>query len=238
MSWLFSQALVAAYSAENSLDGEQFALSNTNPMPQAFLPQGKMTGFSKRSLSGMTFGLLTENLGGALLTWFRAAFPARTSASQGGAQELTANDPDSGEKWQGSFTRYDPATLSWKTHQHLLAGGLEEFSEAWPRWGLMQGGECWALDTSGLGICGNESGWWLPTCGKNEFKGAGKQRYRGSVEFRGAKMSEGLRTCMDDPIYLTPCFAEYAMGWPIMWTGLAQLAMDKFQQWQHSHGLF
>ena len=60
----------------------------------------------------------------------------------------------------------------------------------------------------------------LPTIGKNEPKGASRNRYRGSEHFRGAKMSEGLRTCEDDPIYLHPSFAEAVMGYPIGWTEL------------------
>jgi hypothetical protein len=57
----------------------------------------------------------------------------------------------------------------------------------------------------------------LPTLGKNETKGAGRLRYQGSPHFRGAKMSEGLRTSKDDPIYLHPSFAEAVMGFPIGW---------------------
>jgi hypothetical protein len=60
----------------------------------------------------------------------------------------------------------------------------------------------------------------LPTLGKNEPKGAGKARYRGSPEFRGAKMSEGLRSGPGDPIYLHPDFAEEVMGFPPGWTAL------------------
>lgn len=60
----------------------------------------------------------------------------------------------------------------------------------------------------------------LPTIGKNEPKGASRNRYRGSVHFRGAKMCEGLRISEDDPIYLHPSFAEAAMGFPIGWTEL------------------
>lgn len=60
----------------------------------------------------------------------------------------------------------------------------------------------------------------LPTLGKNEFKGSSRKRYRGSPHFRGAKMSEGLRTSLDDPIYLHPSFAELVMGYQIGWTEL------------------
>lgn len=60
----------------------------------------------------------------------------------------------------------------------------------------------------------------LPTLGKQEPKGSSKKRFRGSPHFRGAKMSEGLRICEDDPIYLHPSFAEAVMGFPIGWTAL------------------
>lgn len=38
--------------------------------------------------------------------------------------------------------------------------------------------------------------------------------------FRGAKASEGLRICEDDPIYLNPYFGERMMGFQIGWTEL------------------
>lgn len=75
----------------------------------------------------------------------------------------------------------------------------------------------------------------LPTTGANEYKGSGKDRYINSTHFRGAKMSEGLRTCETDPIYLNPCFAEAMMGWPLEWSVLKPLATDKFQEWQQQH---
>jgi hypothetical protein len=64
----------------------------------------------------------------------------------------------------------------------------------------------------------------LPTISKQEPKGSSRKRYLGSPHFRGAKMSEGLRTCEDDPIYLHPSFAEAVMGFPIGWTALDPLA--------------
>jgi hypothetical protein len=58
----------------------------------------------------------------------------------------------------------------------------------------------------------------LPTIGANEGKGSSSVRFRGSPHFRGAKMSEGLRTCQSDPIYTHPNFAEAVMGFPKDWT--------------------
>ncbi len=74
----------------------------------------------------------------------------------------------------------------------------------------------------------------LPTIGKNE--GSASARFTGSRDFRGAKMSEGLRTCKTDPIYLNPLFAELVMMWPSGWTDLQPLATAKCQSAQLSRG--
>lgn len=37
---------------------------------------------------------------------------------------------------------------------------------------------------------------------------------------------------------LNPTWVEWLMGWPLGWTALGPLAMDRFQQWKHSHGRF
>lgn len=122
--------------------------------------------------------------------------------------------------WLASF---DPLTSSWRTSQHSLEGGLTEFSEALPRSGTMRNGTLYQLAplvsltlATGCGL--------LPTLGKNEPKGAGRLRFKGSPQFRGAKMSEGLRHGPSDPIYLHPDFAELAMGFPAGWTVLARSA--------------
>ena len=61
---------------------------------------------------------------------------------------LKENGRDSGASSQGSSAKYDPQELKWKTRQRSLFGGLTEFSETWPRWGILQGGEFWGLSMS------------------------------------------------------------------------------------------
>jgi hypothetical protein len=143
MSWLYSQALVEEYLVENFLDGEQSAPLNGNPIQQAYCAPDKMTVFSRLSRFGMTYKPLTESRGEELLTLYLEDFHARTLVPQEKAQELTENDQGCGEKWRASFTKYDPNSSLWKTHQCSLLGGLDEFLETWPQWGLMRGGECW-----------------------------------------------------------------------------------------------
>jgi hypothetical protein len=143
MSWLFSQALVEEYLGDISSDGEPSVPSSGNPTQQAYLPPDKMTDFSRLSRFGMTYKPLTEDRGETLLTLYREVFHAKTLAQQDEGQELTENEVGCGVKWHGSFTRYDPNSSSWKTHQCLLLGDLEPYLQTWPRWGLMRSGECW-----------------------------------------------------------------------------------------------
>jgi hypothetical protein len=236
MSWLFSRALVEEYLGESSLDGEQSAPLSGKPTQQAYCAPGKMTDFSRLSRFGMTYKPLMENLGQELLTLFREDFLAKTSAQQEKAQELMESEAECGEKWHASFTKYDLDSSLWRTHQCSLLGGLDEFLETWPQWGLMRDGECWEQHQLEPFICESEFGLSLPTTGANEGKGSSQKRYRNSPHFRGAKTSEALRICETDPIYLNPSFAELIMMWPVGWTDLKPLATDKSLYVQQQHG--
>ncbi len=158
MSWLFSRVLVEEYLGGNSLDGEQSVLSNGNLTQQAYCAPDKMTVFSRLSRFGMTFKPLTDILGEDLSMSSVVAFHVRTLVQQGGGLESMESDPECGEKWRGSFTKYDQDSRSWKTHQCSLLGDLEPFLETWPRWGLMRDGECWEQQTLEQTIRGTESG--------------------------------------------------------------------------------
>jgi len=158
MSWLYSQALVEEYLAGSCSDGEQSAPSNGSNTQLAYCAPDKMTDFSRLSRFGMTYKPLTESRGEELLTLYLEVFHAKTSAQQEKAQELTANEAECGEKWRASFAKYDPDSVLWRTHQCSLLGGLDEFLETWPQWGLMRDGECWEQRTLEQTIRGTEFG--------------------------------------------------------------------------------
>ena len=172
MSWLFSQALVAAYSAAHCSDGEPSSPSSANPTPQAYLHSDRMTAFSRLSRFGMTFAPLTEHRGAELLTWYLAGFRARTLAQPERALESTEPAAECGHTWPESLARYDRGTHSWKTPQCSLLEGLDEFSETWPRWGMMRDGVCWAQVTPERHTEESEFGfshlWPSPTSSSND----------------------------------------------------------------------
>jgi hypothetical protein len=235
MSWLYSRALVEEYSGDISLDGEQSVLSSGNPIPQAYCAPDKMMVFSRLSRFGITFKPLTEDRGETLLMSYLAAFPAKTSLPQEKAQGLTESDQECGEKWRGSFTKYDPDSSLWKTHQCSLLGDWEPFSETWPRWGLMRNGECWEQQMLAHRTSETESGlWqWWPTPTVNDSKNSTlppSQIHHDNIP--GALLRKGEKPGSQ----LNPMWVEWLMGWPLGWTDLKPLEMDKFQQWQEKHG--
>ena len=82
MSWLFSQALVAAYSPDNCSDGTPSAQLNVMPTPQLFWRNDKMTDCSIFSRFGLTSQPLTADRGEVVLTSYLVAFPVRISVRQ------------------------------------------------------------------------------------------------------------------------------------------------------------
>lgn len=88
MSWLFSQALVAEYSAATSLDGAPSAPLSVMPTPHRFWRNDKTMEPSQLSLFGLTCAVLTEDHGEALLMWFRGGFPCTNISICGDASGL------------------------------------------------------------------------------------------------------------------------------------------------------
>jgi hypothetical protein len=244
MSWLFSQALVEEFSEAICLDGEQSVQLNGNSTQQAYCAPDKMTAFSRLSQSGMMYRPLTENRGEELLMSYRAGFHAKTSQSQGGGLELTENEAECGEKWLGSFTKWDPDSSLWRTHQCSLLGDLEPFSETWPQWGLMRNGECWEQRTLEQTIRGIESGllqkWPTPdaSCGQRgtqpnwtpKRKSGHTAQYTINQAVRDMEKSSGGK--------LNPMWVEWLMGWPLGWTDLKPLEMDKSHCVPQPHGIY
>jgi len=264
MSWLYSQALVEEYLGENCLDGEQSALSNGNHTQLAYCAPDKMTVFSRLSRFGMTYKPLMADRGEELLTLYLAGFHVKTSVPQEKAQELMENDQECGEKWHGSFVKYDPNTFLWKTHQCSLLGDLDEFLETWPQWGLMRDGECWEQRTLERLTKGTESGlsekfptpitddanhrtnpaqlrrqtiklsvmaahnkWPTPVC--QDSRHATTRHLDPKSNHWKSNLGEVVMSLEKPNIggRLNPTWVEWLMGWPLGWTDLKPLEMDK-----------
>lgn len=115
------------------------------------------------------------------------------------------------------FAWYDRRSQCWRTWQRCFIEEWGRFSATWPPSGMTRNGIAYALPTLDCPMRGKEF-LLLPTLTANEGKGTSRKRYRGSEDFRGSKMSEGLRTCRSDAAYTNPNFAEAVMGLEKDWT--------------------
>ena len=222
MSWLYSRALVEAFSVGSSSDGGLFAPLKSTDMPQAFWSLDKMMVTYRPSRFGMTFGLLTEDRGKALLKSFQEASRAKISRRRAKVAELKANARACGQNLPVSFAKYNLNTCSWRTHPCSPPEESTEFSGTWPKWGSMRDGECLELETPARRTKETGSGWW-PTPIKADAHGHKQPgTLPGELGCNGGEMN--------------PDWVEWLMGWPIGWTDLRPLAMDRFQQWRDSHG--
>jgi hypothetical protein len=192
-----------------------------------------------------------------------ADFLAKTSALPGAETGSTANGADCGEKWQGSWAKYDRGSFLWRTHQFSLAGDLEPFSETWPRSGSMRHGECFLRPTAELRTSANDSGLW-PTPVASDTGSRNKRYAQGGTqlslavklyptptagnhksggylgEWGGSRARERMRELVpNEEMFgpLNPEWVEWLMGWPAGWSGLEPLATAKCQEWRRQHSL-
>ena len=241
MSWLFSQVLVAEYLGENSLDGEPSVPLNGNNTQLAYCAPDKMTEFSRLSRFGMMFKPLTESLGEELLMLYRAGFHAKTSPQQARGGVLKAKEVECGKRWQGLLARYDPNTHSLRTVQCSLLEDLNECLQTWPKWGSMRNGECfqqpmWEQTTSEkeYGLLQR-----IPTPDANMGKRGTQENWqpvRPSGQPAQYPINQYLRDLTKTTGKPNPMWCEWLMGWPMQWTDLKPLEMDKSHFVQQQHG--
>lgn len=225
MSWHYLRGQEAASWEENSLDGVPSALLNLIPTLAGSCSHGSVMEPCPDSRSGMTFEHLTASRGGATSTSLAAASHAKISPRAAKARASTEANLACGAKWPASFARYDPDTSSWKTHQCSLLGGFAKYSETWPRWGTMRGGECWEHTTPALHTSGIDSGSWLPTPTADD---TGHRTKRYSQGGQALSLVVGGK--------LNPPWVEWLMGWPVGWTALEPLVTDRCRPWLRLHG--
>ena len=155
-----------------------------------------------------------------------------------GSQESEA---DCSTNWPGSFGFWDQESLSWKTSQRCLLGGLMPFSGRWPRSGTMRSGNVYQRRPLVPRISGTEYLFW-PTPRANDAEKRGNvannkrnglvsaAKYwptpRASEVVNGKNIRGGLgltsTVLKEEGIdgKLNPNWVEWLMGFPIGHTDL------------------
>ena len=139
---------------------------------------------------------------------FAEASPAKTSARQEGKPGLKESGAACGPNMQESLATFDPVSLSWRTSQICLFGGLSEFSETWPRSGTMLNGIAYQLLPLVRLTDATVSGLWpTPLASETGFR-------RGKFPQGGTSLSTAIGGTPNPP------WVEWLMGFPIGWTDL------------------
>jgi hypothetical protein len=227
MSWLFSQALVAEYSAVTSSDGAPSAPSSVMPTRHKFWRNDKPMDCSRLSRFGLTCAVLTEGHGEALLTWFREGFLARTSRPQATAWESQDPAPDCGGKWHELSMREE--VLPW-------------CSVTLPKWGMTRDGVLSERLTSERPTSETGSGssqktpisrWPTPVASMSKGSSPAALTRKSGADRSNDRLDHAVMAL--DGGHLNPEWVEWLMGWPIGWTDLRPLATDRFQSWLREH---
>jgi len=140
-----------------------------------------------------------------------------------------------GPQLSNQLASYDRSSRSWKTSQiSLLTNTLDEYSETWPKSGMIVNGILYRRPSLVHPISEKESGYW-PTPRTSDGNTPASKRIinaknkQGEFQLREAVIgdkSAGL---------LNPTWVEWLMGWPIGWTDLNVLEMDgSFKLWLES----
>ncbi len=236
MSWLFSRALVEAYSPVTFSGGRPSAPSRTTGSPPPFFSHGKMTARFPRILSGMTCAPLTEEYGEAVLTSYLAASHVKIYPAQ--VPEPESLDPGlgSGKKCPESWERYDLDLSSLKTRRGSKSSGLKSSCEILPPSGMMWSGACWehpmlAPPTSAKGSGSSR----IPTPTAGDAKASGS-RNAGSKANPGISLTDWVRgdggTGRTQPGgKLNPTWVEWLMNWPLGWTNCYQDIRESQRMW-------
>ncbi len=250
MSYTYLQEQGAVSSAECFSDIPQFVLSRLNLTGDKSCCSANGTESYPGSPYGMMSAPLTENLGVDSLMSSAVDFPAKIFPQQGKVLALKEVEADCGGSSSEWFAKYDQKLSLWKTRQPSLFEGLESSWEIWPQSGTMQSGTCFQQPSAEPITCESES-LSLPTPKASRFFNYPKHLWL-PTPLRSDNRDRGnlnnnchrRRLRLGKQIHLSTLFAkapcplcvEGMMGWPMGWSQLAPLAMDKFQQWLSSHG--
>ena len=226
MSWHYLRVQGGESSQDICLGGEPCAPLKSKITHAEFYCNGKLMDSYLDSLSGTTFAHSMESHGEEKSMSSAVDFHAKTLVPQEKAQDLMESDQDFGEKWQGSFAKYNPDTHSLRTHQCSLFEDSTEYCVTLPRWGSMRTGECWEQQMLEQNTNATESGLWAtPTTPSGGGTCGGSGAYKNA-----------LKNGTHIPHSINPNLYEWLMGFPIGWTDLNASVTLKHPFAQPQHG--
>ena len=172
------------------------------------------------------------------------AFPAKTSVLQGREQVLKASVVDSGQSAPVLLGSFDPDTQSLRTSQTCLMEngeiGLSEYSETFPRSGMMQNGTVYQLPRLAPTITEIGYGLW-PTPRAQEAKHAAPTEWEMTTDHAGTKDSLRVQvnkrpfwptpTAMTGGEGIAPSHLDGSHGWSLGAAAKDSLSQEPVRMW-------
>lgn len=222
-----SQERVEAYLQTLCSDTDVLGPARSKNIHARFCSHDSETDTCQRSRSGMTSAPSTDDHGDDELIFSAADFLARTLVAQeAGPGQSVVSDRCSGPSSSELLAKWDGHTCSWRTAQSCLIAGLSTYSEPYPKWGTMHGGEFMAVPTLEACTNGTASGS-LPTpCKSGQGGSHNGERWNRISEMIGRR-SENYCPLL-----------EAMMAWPVQWADVEPLATARIQEWQQQHSAF
>lgn len=167
-------------------------------------------------------------------------FLARISARAARVAESPGENRGSGSRWRALSAKYDRRSHSWKIAPCSPLVDSKKSSLRWPRWGMMRAGVFWGLDTSDTPLSETDYGYWgsISRTMAGWMTAASSRRSLKRATYGAQKQSLVCQMLIRIDLWPTVSLVERLMGWPMLWTALEPLAMDKYLQWLHSPGGF
>jgi hypothetical protein len=254
MSWHYLQGQEAESWEGSCLDGAPDALSRLIPIADPSCLPDNETKCYPSSRYGMMSVRLTDAFGMGLLMSSPEDSLVKTSAQRVKVQDSPVRVQDFFSKCCESLRRYSLTLSSRKTVRNYVPRDSALWSKGLPAWGMTVNGACWELGTSVRLIIEIACGYWPKDV--QELMIAYRKKYLPTPRCHDATTpgiseinSEWLHPCIAAMMHWptnnpqkreggesNPEWIEWYMGWPIGWTDLRPLGMDKYQQWRRSHG--
>lgn len=155
-----------------------------------------------------------------MLTSLAADSLVKTSALLVKVSELKGLGAAYGLKCSELVGKLDLDTSLLRTAQCCLFEDLRQCYAIFPESGIMQNGNVYQAQTLAYNRVGNDY-IVLPTPTKSDKKTSPKNRFFGSLTYRG-NLCEYIRDGTDDPTYPNPALSEVLMTFPICWTELQE----------------
>jgi len=261
MSWRYLPELVGESSEGSCSDGEQSVQSRkTNTASESSNSESE-TDIFPNSLSGTMSEPSTDGPG--VERWISSLPDSRVNRSRPQEKKKAKTTTGTcGPKRSESFAKWDRNSRSWKMFPALFGMTISaKSSVTWQMQGSMRNGTLsqrptLVPDTSGnvYGYCATPN----KTCVRKNpdskhhdgitlvdhvtmfpTPSAADHRDRGGPESPAIKrrIEKGKQMTLSMKIggKLNPTWVEWLMGWPLGWTDLKPLEMDRFQQWLRSH---